>query len=192
MSRRARPPGPVAWPTLEAGEATDYGIFRLRTVVRRSPRTGAAAPYRVLEVADWVNVVALTPDDEVVLVEQYRHGLDRVTLEIPGGVVDPGENVAAAAVRELREETGFTGDRPELLGVVHPNPAIQTNACHTFLVRGARATAAPDPDEGEDLVVRTVPRRTLAELVLTGRITHSLVVAAFHWLALRFPEGRPR
>ncbi len=175
---------PQPWETLETGEVVDRGVFGLQQVVRRSPRTGRAGTYQVLRVPDWTNVVALTPEGEVVLVVQYRHGLDALTLEIPGGAVDPGEDPAAAAVRELREETGYTGAPPLLLGTVHPNPAIQDNACTTWLISDARPTAEPSPDEGEDLRVLTVPRREIPDLLRQRRITHSLVIAAFHWFAL--------
>lgn len=192
MNERARPhlAGPPCWETLETGEVLDRRVFGVQEVVRRSPRTGRAASYQVLRIGDWANVVALTPDDEVVLVAQYRHGLDDVTLEIPGGVLDPGEDGATCAARELAEETGYTGEAPVLLGTVHPNPAIQDNACTTWLITGARRTLEPTPDEGEDIEVLTLPRGDVGELLRDGRITHSLVVAAFHWLHLY--EASPR
>ncbi len=173
------------WETLDIGEVEDHRVFGFQEIVRRSPRTGRAATYKVLHVGPWTNVVTLTPDDAVVLVEQYRHGLDAITWEVPGGVVEPGEDPAAAAAREVEEETGYTGAPPELLGTLHPNPAIQNNVCTVYLIDGARRTAEPTPDEGEDIAVVTVPRRQLAELVRRGRITHSLTLAAFHLLDLR-------
>ncbi len=179
-----RPPRLPRWETLEVGEPVDYKVFGVRQVVRRSSRTGRPGRFQILHMPRWTNVVALTEDDEVVLVEQYRHGLDTVTLEIPGGIVDDGEDPAAAAARELLEETGYSGSEPQLIGTVHPNPAIQDNACTTWLIADARLTAEPSPDEGEHIEVLTWPRRDLPALLRDGRITHSLVVGAFHWLYL--------
>ena len=173
------------WQTLNVSEIEDRGVFGFQEVVRRSPRTGRTSAYKVLHVGPWTNVVARTPDDRLVLVEQYRHGLDAVTLEVPGGVLEPGEDPAAAAARELVEETGFTGARPELLGTIHPNPAIQNNVCTVWLIDGVRRTAEPTPDEGEDIAVVTVLRRTTPDLVRRGRLTHSLTLAALHLLDLR-------
>ena len=188
LSRRA---GPPPWQTLEIGEVVDRGVFGLQQIARRSPRTGHHGVYQVLRIADWANVIALTPKDEVVLVAQYRHGIDRVTLEIPGGVLEPGETPARGIARELVEETGYTGAEPVLIGTVHPNPAIQDNACTTWLVTSAEQTQEPAPDAGEDIDVLTAPRREIPELLRHGRITHSLVVAAFYWLDLYTSAGRP-
>ncbi len=177
-------PVPRPWPTLETGELIARGVFSLQEVTRLSPRTGREGKYQVLHIPDWANVIALTPDDKVILVSQYRHGLDAITHEIPGGVLEPDEDPATAAARELVEETGYTGEMPVHLGTVHPNPAIQNNACSTWLITGARKTAEPSPDEGEDLTVVEIPLSQIPGLMRQGRITHSLVVAAFQWLEL--------
>jgi ADP-ribose pyrophosphatase len=173
--------------TLEEDEA----ILRTRVfTVHRRRRRSALRPERVadfyvMECADWVNVIALTDDARVVMVEQYRQGTDDITLEIPGGLVDPGEGPLEAGLRELREETGFASDRPgALIGCVAPNPALQSNRCHTALVRGVARVGAQDLDNNEEIAVRCVPLGEIPGLIRAGVITHALVVAAFHHLSL--------
>lgn len=143
-----------------------------------------------LESADWVNVIAFTPSKEIVLVEQYRHGTSEITLEIPGGMVDPGESPLTAALRELREESGHEGRDPRLIGSVTPNPAILNNRCHTALVIDARPVAAPNPDHNEELGVRLASLVQIAEWTRSGIIHHALVLAAFHHLNLLLPPTR--
>ena len=123
------------WKILSSTLDRSYRIFDLRTDRARSPRTGEDYDFYVIESPEWVNVIPLTPAGEVVLIRQYRHGIRDIALEIPGGLVDPGDSPLAAARRELREETGYGEEDMISLGSVHPNPAIQDNRCHTFLAR---------------------------------------------------------
>jgi 8-oxo-dGTP pyrophosphatase MutT (NUDIX family) len=153
--------------------------------VRFEPPEGPAKDFWVVEAPDWINVIPLTDDGRVVLVRQYRFGIEGFTLEIPGGMCDPGESPADAALRELREETGYAAAEFVPLGWVHPNPAVQTNRCHSFLARGARLAGPPSPDEDEAFEVETVRLDDVPRLIRDGTITHAHVVAAFHLLSLR-------
>jgi 8-oxo-dGTP pyrophosphatase MutT (NUDIX family) len=153
---------------------------------RFEPRPGdPSRDYFVVRAPDWINVIPLTDDDRVVMVHQYRVGIEEMTLEIPGGMCDGDEPPAEAARRELREETGYDASEVLPLGWVHPNPAIQDNRCHTYLARGAFVAGEPEPDGDEDLEVELVPLADVPRLIAAGRITHSLVIAAFHLLGLR-------
>jgi ADP-ribose pyrophosphatase len=171
--------------TVSTTDVADARVFRVRRVARRSTRTGETRDYHVIDAAPWVNVVATTPRGEVVLVRQERHGIEPPTLEVPGGMVDPGEDPAAAGVRELREETGYAGSAPVPLGWVHPNPAIQANRTFTYLVADAVPAGAPDPQDDEELEVVVVPLPVARDLVARGEITHALSVAALYLFELR-------
>ena len=170
--------------TLEREVLQDCRIFRVSRVRRQSRKTGASYDYFCIDAPEWVNVIALTPREELVLVRQERHGLGAFTLELPAGLVEPGEDPRLAASRELREETGFTSAAMESLGFVHPNPAVQGNRCHIFLARNVQpGEAAPDHLEEIELVL--VPFARVRELILRGEITHSLVLAALYLYDLK-------
>jgi 8-oxo-dGTP pyrophosphatase MutT (NUDIX family) len=172
------------WKTLASQRVADYRIFQVRSDRLESPRTGAAHDFVVLESADWVNVVAITPAKDVVLIEQYRFGSAQVTLEIPGGVIDPGEDPVTAGRRELAEETGYTARRFTLLGHVEPNPAIQTNRCYTVLAEDAEPAGSQHLDDREDIGVLLRPLAAVPDLLRGGAIRHALVWAAFLHLDL--------
>ena len=128
---------PSRWEILERTEEAACRVFSVVRKLCRHPVRGREDDFYVLESSDWVNVVAVTPDGRMVLVEQYRFGSEELSLEVPGGLMDLGENPIETAERELREETGFVGRRYRLLGSVRPNPAIQSNQCHIVLIEEA-------------------------------------------------------
>lgn len=173
------------WHRLDSETVYTCRVFSLRKNRNRSPRDGREHDFFVLDSTEWVNIVPITPDDQVVLIHQYRHGIDDMTLEIPGGMVDPhDESPLHAARREMQEETGYDSDDVISLGSIHPNPAIQSNRCYTFLARNVTKRFEPQFDSTEETEVVLVPAAQLPDLVRQGTITHALVVTAFYWLDL--------
>ena len=162
-------------------------ILDLLSVHYRHPSRPEGRDYVVARAPDWVNVVAVTPERAIVLVRQFRFGSGALSLEVPGGVIEPGEEPLAAGLRELSEETGFGGGRARLMGSVHPNPAIMDNRCHFVLVEGAVPSSAMKWDHDEEIEVSTAPVEQVLGWARSGRITHSLTVAA-----LMFYEGAGR
>ncbi len=173
------------WRRLGGEIIHDAGIFRLRrdAYEHDGQRT---RPFYILESNAWINVVPVTPEGGIVLVRQYRHGIEEPTLEVPGGLVDSRDkDPAAAAVRELLEETGHAGKAPELLAIVSSNPAILTNRTHCFVVRDARPVGPPNPDPHEDVTVEVHPAARVREMVIKGEIHHSLSACALLFFFLR-------
>jgi len=164
--------------------------------LHRHQRTHPERPphdFFVLDVPDWVNIVPLTSKDEVIMVRQFRHGIEGFTLEIPGGMIDPDDrHPRAAARREMVEETGYDSDKITPLGRVHPNPAIQGNYCHSFLARDVYQTAKPNLDSNEETQVVNVPLEKIGGLIASGKITHALVIVAFSFLEVCGPPRERR
>lgn len=163
-------------------------LFRLRKERFQSRQSGKIHDFYVAHLADAVHVIALTPDDEVLLVRQFRAGSGLDSLEIPGGLVDPGEDPCTAGARELLEETGHAGDPPEFLSTVWSNPSLLTSRISTIVIRNARQVAEPDPDHNEELSIERAPVKEIPRLIREGRIDHALVVAGLlWWLGTRTP-----
>jgi ADP-ribose diphosphatase len=172
------------WPLISCETLSEYKIFKVDKKMRRSPRTGKDLGFFVLDTWDWVNVVALTDADELVCIHQYRQGADRVTLEIPGGAVEPDEDALAAGIRELREETGYAAGDARLIGSANPNPAIFTNQCATVLATGCRLVGEIQPDPGEDIDVLTLSIPDFLQAIRDDEVDHALVLAALLWAEL--------
>lgn len=178
MHPRVKGPTIAPWSRVRTELVAEYRVFG---VERHAIVDGAGKPrmdVNTFRMNDWCNVIAITPEDQLVLVWQYRFGTGAMSLEVPGGVIDPGETPLEAAARELREESGYEAASFELLTSVYPNPAMQGNVCHAFVARGAVPSGAQQFDELEELEVVLVDLAELPALLDEGVIGHALVVSA--------------
>lgn len=174
----------LLWRRERSERVADCRVFKVRRDYSTDPRDGRVHDFYVIEAPDWINVIPLTDDGRVVLIEQYRHGTGEVSLEIPGGMVDEGESPPDAAARELLEETGYEAREVSFIGKTRPNPAIQDNWIHTFVARGVKYRCEPSNAGTEQTVVRLVELERIPSLIEEGKIEHALVVVAFHRLGL--------
>lgn len=167
-----------AWDVLEERELLSCPVFDLVERRLRHPLRGSEGDFYILKTRDWVNVVPVTPDNEVVMVRQYRFGIEETSWEIPGGVMDPGEDPIEAGARELSEETGYVARSCKLIGQVAANPAIMNNTCHFVWADAVTLQAETEWDEHEEIETRLFPIDEVYAMAHRGEIKHSLVVAA--------------
>ena len=167
------------WTIISSHVDKSYRVFNLRRDRARSPRTSETHDFYVLESPSWVNIIPLTPTKEVVLIRQYRFGIRDMTLEIPGGLMEPSDSPEEAARRELREETGYREETLIPLGTVHPNPAIQNNLCYTFLAANVFPVGQLVQDEREDIEVVLQPLSEIPRLIRRGQFL-------MRWLSRHF------
>lgn len=166
------------WVTTKEKLKYTTNIFKLVSRDMKLESEDMEAEFSIVDAPDWMNVIPLTSENEIVLVEQYRYGIEQPTLELPGGMVDPGETHGETAERELLEETGYQGDEWHYLGNVSSNPAFLTNYTHLHVVKNCRRIQDQQLDGNERINVHTMPLDDFIELVREGTVHHSLVVAA--------------
>ena len=173
-----RDDAPPAWPLIKSEPGADLMLFKVRYDHMENPRNQRVFKRLVLETHNWVNIVAFTKDRQLIVVRQFRFGAGDITTEIPGGVMDPGEEHGDTARRELREETGYTSPSWTYLGHVQPNPAFHDNVCHHWLAEDCELTDELELDAGEDVRVDTLPLDQVRADIASGAIRHSLVITA--------------
>lgn len=172
---------PDVWKVSSAREIADCRVFKVREDTSHRESDGESSTFFIIENPDWVNVVAVSREREVLLIEQYRHGSGSMILEIAGGMVDKDEEPEVAAARELLEETGYKPGQLLAIGRSLPNPAIQNNTIHHFLALDCEKVANAAFDDHESIATRLVPLSELENLVHNGDITHSLAITAIFY-----------
>ena len=187
MSEESRSdPSPLtAWETLSKKTIASCRIFDVTAKRCRHPKNDSEAEFYIIETTDWANVLAITPDYQVVIVNQYRFGIEKTSWELPGGVIDSGEDPVKAALRELEEETGYVARSSRLIGDLNPNPAIMDNHCYLVLAEGVECHREQNWDEHEEIEIKTVPLDEVYRMAHAGEITHSLML---NTLFMYYPE----
>jgi ADP-ribose pyrophosphatase len=161
------------WPLIETHDGPDMGLFSVRVNRCRSPRTGREHDFYVIDFPNWVQVIPITPEDQVVMVNQYRHGCGRSFLELPGGLIDNKDlNPQETAARELLEETGYRAEEFSLLSKTFPQPAVLNHSGFTYVATGAERVAEPRLDAAEDIEVCLMDAKRIPEMIRRGEIDH--------------------
>ncbi len=196
---------PKKWTTLETGKAIDLKLFKARFDKVRNPKTGAELDITILTGNDSVNVFAITKEKKVVMIDQYRFGIGSYILELPGGLVDDGEDHQQAAKRELIEETGYTASEWHYAGCVASNPVFMDSFIHHYVAVDAEKTRSTELEDGEDISVREMPMQEVVEKLQNGDFLHPHTVSGvlrgvstcgsspFHfWRCVKCNAAQPR
>lgn len=163
------------WPELGREPIVDCRVFSVERSRTQSPEDGSEHDFFRILCVDWAQVVPVTAAGEIVMIRQYRHGARKITLEVPGGLVDAGESPEQAAARECLEETGYRTPTLRSLGVLNPNPALFSNRLHTFVADGVERVGEIRNMGTEYTAIELVPAAALPRLLTAGEIDHALI-----------------
>jgi 8-oxo-dGTP pyrophosphatase MutT (NUDIX family) len=175
------------WIEVSRKEINNYRIFKTNVINRKSQLSNKESDFFTVDAPEWITVVPVVLIDNVehfVLVKQYRHGSDSITLEFPAGMVDPGENLLETARRELKEETGYHAKEITQISSVNPNPAFMTNTTNTFLAQSLEMVSEQNLDEHEEIEFLTMPIIEFDSLV-GGELVNSAITVQAYYFYLR-------
>lgn len=171
------------WEKINGSEVVlNTPVFDIEKTRMKCLRTGKEGDFYTFTCIDWVNVIAETTDNQLVMIRQFRAGSDQVELEIPGGGIESHEtDPISAGARELLEETGYAGKNGRIIGKVCPNPALQGNTCYTVFFNDAERISEPAMEGTEDIETFLIPSNQIHDKIVNGEITHGLVLNALHF-----------
>ena len=177
----------LLWKNKESAMILDCRVFSVYRNLAQAPGKLDERDFFVIKLANWANVIPITADGEVVFIKQYRHGTSQVTLEIPGGIMDPSDKDSEeTARRELLEESGYEAQELKFLGRHNPNPALQDNFCDTYLALDVQKRGLPtfDKEGYEQIELSLQPLSCVPQLIENGVISHGVIITAFYYFAL--------
>ena len=173
------------WKRISKESVFKTRIFDLHLEKSECVRTGAVQDFYYIHCYDWVNVIAVTPENSLVMIRQFRHGSGNLEIEVPGGGIDRQDiDPVAAGARELLEETGYRGENGRIIGKVCPNPALQNNLCFTVMFDNCVKVSEPQLEDTEEIETELVSMPELDKLVTGGHIRHGLVLNAIHFFEI--------
>ncbi len=170
---------PDNWRLSRTKSLRDFRVLSVQERTFEHVPSGKQKEYVVCDSADWVFVIPITPDNNVVFIRQFRHGRGEVVLEIPGGVMDPGETPQETGIRELREETGYVPETVGMFGPLLPNPGLNTAKYHVAVARGCLPKFEPSPEPFEEIAIELRPLDSVPGMITSGELQHALCIAAF-------------
>lgn len=179
----------LPWTRQSSETLADYRVFKMTKEVYLRPDGSGRHDFYVMLPPDWATIVPVTEDGRVVLIRQFRVGTAEVTIEVPGGVIEKGEDPESAARRELQEETGFLCADIIKTAAVRPNPAISRNTCYHFVATGCTGTGVTHFDETEDVGTFLATWDEIDKMISDGRIDHALILTALFFAKRALARG---
>lgn len=175
------------WETLESKKIANLYIFDAYIKQRKNPISDEIGNFTIIESPNWVNIIPITKDNKIVMIEQYRHGTDSIVLEIPGGLIEKDEDPMNAAKRECLEETGYSSEdeQPILTGISLPNPAYQNNQCYSYIWNNVTLNHKQNLDKHEIIQVYEFTPQEVKQKIINGQINHAIILTAFFFYSLR-------